>query len=220
MDSTTLAYQLKDEGESCHTLSFYYGQRHKRELEFAHQTSQKLWGPFSHLTVDFSSLQGLLTSVLTDERKAVPEGHYAEANMVQTVVPNRNMIMLAAAGGYAYSRGIEDVFAAMHAGDHAIYPDCRPGFFIALNKALWEASDRVLQVHVPFIHMTKADIARKGVELGVPWHETYSCYKGGLSHCGRCGTCVERLEALELAGVQDDQTQYEDREYWKTVTKV
>ena len=174
----------------------------------------------------------------------VPEGHYAEDNMKQTVVPNRNMIMLSIAAGIAVNRGAVMVAAAMHGGDHFIYPDCRPGFIAAANAAIVlgnggfgaipETPDDAVPaqfIYVPFLHATKADIAYQALQLGVPLHMTWSCYKGGEKHCGRCGTCVERLEAINEAQQRiaenppkdwdspykmEDHTVYDDDEFWKT----
>lgn len=213
MDSTVLAYSLRQalgEGENnLHFLSINYGQRHKKELEFAKRTAANLRAP--HTVVDLTAIQQLLTgSSLTSPDIEVPEGHYTAVSMKATVVPNRNMIMLAVAAGYAVSRQLEVVAVAVHAGDHAIYPDCRPGFIEALRSAIeigteGFGSPRLL---APFVNASKADIAARGALLSVPWEDTWSCYKGGEQHCGKCGTCVERREAFVLAGVSDP-TEYE-----------
>ena len=133
----------------------------------------------------------------------IPEGHYEDENMKSTVVPFRNGIMLAVACGLAESRGLQHVMIANHGGDHAIYPDCRPGFVDAMSRAMSEGTYEGVTLLAPYTDMTKADIARRGAELGVDFSLTYSCYKGGERHCGRCGTCVERREAFSLAGVPD-----------------
>jgi 7-cyano-7-deazaguanine synthase len=146
----------------------------------------------------------------------VPDGHYAEETMRCTVVPNRNAIMLAIAFGVAVPLGAETVAAAVHAGDHFIYPDCRPRFVETFAAMQCAALDGVAQIafETPFLHWSKADIVREGARLGVPFAETWSCYKGGGYHCGRCGTCVERREAFYLAGA-DDPTVYVDPDYWQ-----
>ena len=123
--------------------------------------------------------------------------------MQQTVVPFRNGIMLAIAAGYAESTGAQGLVIAAHSGDHAIYPDCRPAFMNAMAEAIKQGTYAHLEIIAPFLKCTKADILRRGVELGVDYSRTYSCYKGGAKHCGRCGTCVERREAFLLAGVED-----------------
>jgi 7-cyano-7-deazaguanine synthase len=149
----------------------------------------------------------------------VPDGHYAEDTMKATVVPNRNMMMLSIAGAVAIAEEAEFVATGTHAGDHFIYPDCRPEFIAAASAALLVgntgfSSPGFRGIVAPFIHSTKADICATGDVLGVPWDATWSCYKGGAIHCGRCGTCVERAEAFDLAGV-DDPTEYEDATFWR-----
>jgi 7-cyano-7-deazaguanine synthase len=193
-------------------ISFDYGQRHRVELYAARRIAEHY--QIDHDIVDLSGLGPLLTgSALTDPSILPPEGHYAEANMAVTVVPNRNTIMLSIAVGVAISRGIEYVLAAMHAGDHPVYPDCRPEFISKLNELIPIATESEVMVFAPFINMTKAEIARRGSDLGVPYALTWSCYRGGDQHCGRCSTCVERAEAFNLAGV-DDPTDYEDSSFW------
>jgi len=214
MDSSVLAHQLKGMGEDVHCLSFYYGQKHSRELGYAEETAFDLG--FAHETVELDSLQRLLSSSLTNPERSIPQGHYAQSNMIQTVVPNRNMIMLAIASGYASSIGAECVWTAVHAGDHAIYPDCRPTFITSLNVTLGLALEGLSPVSVvaPYIHLSKTGIAHIGKQLGVDWSTTYSCYEGGPKHCGKCGTCVERQEALHEADCTDT-TEYLDSEFWK-----
>jgi 7-cyano-7-deazaguanine synthase len=150
----------------------------------------------------------------------VPDGHYAEENMKKTIVPNRNSMMLNIAASVAIAKGYNKVYTGVHAGDHFIYPDCRPEFINALNDMLYLANQGMAEIYVqaPFMNMTKAEIAKAGELLGVRFAETWSCYKGGELHCGRCGTCVERAEAFAMAGVYDP-TVYEDSDFWKTVTK-
>jgi 7-cyano-7-deazaguanine synthase len=156
--------------------------------------------------VDLESLGRILPSTLTGEGE-IPEGHYAAEVMKQTVVPNRNMILLAIAAGYAEGLGAGFVAYAAHAGDHYIYPDCRPEFVEAVRSAIQLATETRVQLLTPFLYWYKKDIVSWGKELGVPWKLTWSCYKGGEKHCGKCGTCIERKEAFILAGV-DDPTEY------------
>ncbi|WP_411145867.1 7-cyano-7-deazaguanine synthase QueC [Streptomyces sp. x-80] len=212
MDSTVTAYELRARGSEVFLLSFDYGQRHRVELAHLARVAERLDVP--HETVDLSGLGRLLTgSALTDTTVDVPDGHYSEQSMRSTVVPNRNMIMLSIAAGVAVSRGAGIVAFGAHAGDHPIYPDCRPAFFDQLGKAVHAGNEGFLvpgfRLEAPFLHLTKADIVRRGHELGVPFELTWSCYKGGSVHCGTCGTCVERKEAFELAGVADP-TEYAD----------
>jgi 7-cyano-7-deazaguanine synthase len=215
MDSTVLLYHLRAEGFEVAALSVNYGQRHQKELERAAVICSKLNVP--HEVVDLRGVTRLLSgSALTDLTVEVPEGHYAEESMKTTVVPNRNMIMLSAAIGWAISRKAQFVAYGAHAGDHTIYPDCRPEFATAMDAAARLADWQQVGVLAPFITMTKADIARRGHALGVPFELTWSCYKGGEMHCGRCGTCVERAAAFSDAGVPDP-TLYEDRNYFRHV---
>lgn len=202
MDSTTLVYDLLSKGSEVALLSFNYGQRHRKELDFARRTASKLG--LEHMVVDVTSINQLLQgSSLTSDNIAVPEGHYAEASMKSTVVPNRNMIMLSLATGYAVSKGFDRVAFAAHGGDHTIYPDCRAEFVHKLSDVTRIANWQPVEVVAPYIHRTKADIASIGDKLNVPWEDTWSCYKGGEHHCGKCGTCTERIEAFSLAGVKD-----------------
>lgn len=204
MDSVTLAYKLHKEGHSLHLVSFNYGQRHKKELRFARQCAEDLNAKFSYVNLPIT--EHLKGSALTDNID-VPEGHYASPNMALTVVPNRNAIMLSIAYGIAVSEQADFVAAGMHAGDHPIYPDCRPAFMDAFSNmeklATKGYSKPHLELITPFINMTKTDIAHLGVKIGVPYEKTWSCYKGEIIHCGRCGTCVERKEAFKLAGAID-----------------
>ncbi len=171
-----------------------------------------------HIILDLKSLGAQLGgSALTDDID-VPHGHYAHENMKITVVPNRNMILLAATGGVAVANNMRRIATAVHAGDHYVYPDCRPEFTLSCSRTLSLATAGFgdITIEAPFVNKTKADIATIGNELGVPWQDTWTCYEGGDIHCGRCATCVERIEAFALAGVEDP-TEYADAEYWKTV---
>ncbi len=210
MDSVTLLYQVIAWGYKVHALSFDYGQKHKKELEYAKTQCEAVGA--DHIIVDLSPLNALLKSALTDKDIEVPEGHYAAENMKATVVPNRNSIMLAIAVGHAVSLNAQRVFAGMHSGDHPIYPDCRPEFVEAFNKAEVLANKGYMHpdfmIEAPFINISKADIAKKGLNLGIDYSGTWSCYKGGEKHCGKCGTCVERKEAFQLIGAIDT-TEYE-----------
>lgn len=210
LDSVTLAHFLHSRGFKLSLLAFDYGQRHKRELDFARLCAKHLECALE--VVDLSSLKPLLRgSALTDD-VAVPHGHYAAPSMAATIVPNRNAIFLAVAYAWAVSSRAQLVALGVHAGDHPVYPDCRPAFietFQAMQKVAVEGSgDARLSLFAPFIALGKHDIVRLGADLGVPFGETWSCYQGGARHCGKCGTCVERKEAFELANV-DDPTEYE-----------
>ncbi len=210
LDSVTLAYLLHSEGFDLHILSYDYGQRHSKELDFARRCAQRL--DAQHDIVNLSSVGALLKgSALTDDID-VPEGHYAAPNMAITVVPNRNAIMLAVAYGAAVSDGAEVVAVGFHGGDHFIYPDCRPEFvetFDAMERrAVAGFGHPDLRLYAPFITIGKHDIVTLGAKLNVPFQDTWSCYKGAERHCGKCGTCYERKEAFALAGVADP-TEYD-----------
>lgn len=206
MDSVTLAHQLAHEGHELTLISFNYGQRHSKELEFAAHHA-KILGADHHI-VDLSCIKELISnSSLTNKDLEVPDGHYAHDTMKQTVVPNRNAIMLNIAAGLAVSIGAQHIATGVHGGDHYIYPDCRPAFIKTVDAMLCVANegfaDPSFSVLAPFLHWTKADIAYIGAQLGVDWNTTWSCYKGGEIHCGACGTCFERREAFTDAGITD-----------------
>jgi 7-cyano-7-deazaguanine synthase len=206
LDSTTVAYALHTDGVEVLLVSFDYGQRHRRELECAARIAGLLGAP--HHLVDLTSVGALLSgSALTDPDVAVPDGHYTHASMRATVVPNRNALMLDVAVGVAVAHGYDAVAFGAHAGDHTIYPDCRPAFLDAFAACARVANEGLLAegfaVLAPFLAATKAEIVARGARLAVPFAETWSCYKGGAAHCGTCGTCVERREAFVLAGVLD-----------------
>jgi 7-cyano-7-deazaguanine synthase len=222
LDSTTMLFDLARQHEQVDVISFNYGQRHKKELEQIKIICED--EGFEHDIIDIHTWGGNLTSSLTDYQIAVPEGHYAADNMAVTVVPNRNMTMLAMAAGIALSRKADAIATAVHAGDHTIYPDCRPEFIEALQYVIRIGNDApTFQVLTPYIYQSKNDIAVEAVRLRVPIEETWSCYKGGVQHCGKCGTCVERLEALDYASkvfpTFKDRTEYEDSHYWRSVIK-
>ncbi len=215
LDSVSLACKVAAERELLGLISFDYGQRHKKELAFAARAAERLGVP--HDLIDMSHIgQFLSGSALTDDLD-VPDGHYAEANMKVTVVPNRNAIMLAIAFGVAAAKGADAVAAAVHGGDHFIYPDCRPDFIDAFQAMQDKALDGYAQVqlYTPFVHVPKSAIVTEGARHATPFADTWSCYKGGDLHCGRCGTCVERREAFDIAGIPDP-TAYADPEFWKS----
>ena len=206
MDSVTLAHKYHAEGFALVLLSFDYGQRHKKELNSARRCATRLGG--IHHLVDLSNITALLPgSSLTDDSVAVPEGHYAADSMKATVVPNRNAIMLSVAWAHAVAIGAEVVAFGAHGGDHFIYPDCRPDFFLSLGEAFMQGNegfgDPRLHLEAPFIQVDKTEVVRIGATLNVPFEDTWSCYKGEEVHCGKCGTCVERKEAFALAGITD-----------------
>lgn len=222
MDSTTLLFDVISNGYQAIGLSVHYGQKHKVELVFAAAMTKKR--EIEHHVVDLAAIKGLIAGSALTGSGPIPEGHYAAENMAQTVVPNRNAILLSLAYGLATSIKAAKVCTAVHAGDHAIYPDCRPGFIKAFEEMEQESITREIygircpQLYAPFLNMSKADIVKHGASMEVPWEETWSCYNGDLSlgQCGRCGTCVERIEAFSLAGVLDP-TRYQDKSFAEEV---
>ncbi|MDQ2715128.1 MAG: 7-cyano-7-deazaguanine synthase QueC [Chloroflexota bacterium] len=211
LDSVTLAHFLHAEGYALHLLAFDYGQRHKKELAFAEQCARRLDARYN--VIDLSMVGAFLKGSALTDTIPVPDGHYTDATMAITVVPNRNAIMLTIAYGIAVAEQAELVAIGAHAGDHAIYPDCRPAFITAFDAmqriAVEGFGHQHLRLEAPFIHLAKQQIVRLGSVLGVPYAETWSCYKGGDKHCGTCGTCFERREAFQLAQVPDP-TAYEE----------
>lgn len=209
MDSVVLAHLYADSGWDLHTLSFNYGQRHAKELQYAKATAALLGAV--HHEVDLTNITSLLAgSSLTSPGLAVPDGHYAAETMRITVVPNRNAMMLNIAAAYATSIEAELLGTAVHGGDHYIYPDCRPEFIKAVDTSITIGtlghSHPRFRIDAPFVYKTKGDIVRLGYKLGVDFRLTWSCYKGGDVHCGSCGTCFERREAFIEAGIADPTT--------------
>ena len=205
MDSTTLLYDRRD--EIALAISFDYGSNHNaREIPYAEMHCKRLG--IEHITIPLDFMHKYFRSSLLEGADAIPEGHYAAENMKSTVVPFRDGIMLAVAAGVAESRNLTKLLIANHGGDHTIYPDCRPEFISAMDSATNAGTYVGVRVVAPYTNITKGDIARIGKKLGIDYAETWSCYKGGEKHCGKCGTCVERKEALAYAGIEDT-TEYE-----------
>ncbi|MFF4777460.1 7-cyano-7-deazaguanine synthase QueC [Microtetraspora fusca] len=212
LDSTVLAAHYYENGDDLHALSVDYGQRHIRELDSARAVADH-YG-IRHDTLDLRAFGQLLSgSALTDTAVSVPDGHYAEASMKVTVVPNRNMVLLSAAAAVAVARGCDRIATAVHAGDHFIYPDCRPAFIEAFRDTVALGNEGFARpgftVETPFIGWTKTAIVHLGHNLDAPLYLSWSCYKGGDLHCGTCGTCQERRQAFAEACV-GDPTGYAD----------
>lgn len=206
MDSITMLYEFKD--QIALGVSFNYGSNHNnREIPFAEMHCKRLGIP--HITIDLGFMPQYFKSSLLEGADAIPEGNYDEENMKSTVVPFRNGIMLSIAIGIAESNHLKHVLMANHGGDHTIYPDCRPAFVDAMSAAAQAGTFEDVTIEAPYTNVTKADIARHGKQLGIDYSETWSCYKGGEVHCGQCGTCRERQEALREAGIADT-TEYEN----------
>ena len=206
MDSITMLYEFKD--QIALGVSFNYGSNHNnREIPFAEMHCKRLGIP--HITIDLGFMPQYFKSSLLEGADAIPEGNYDEENMKSTVVPFRNGIMLSIAIGIAESNHLKHVLMANHGGDHTIYPDCRPAVVDAMSAAAQAGTFEDVTIEAPYTNITKADIARHGKQLGIDYSETWSCYKGGEVHCGQCGTCRERQEALREAGIADT-TEYEN----------
>lgn len=198
LDSSVLLYHILSTGSPCRAISFDYGQRHSKELASAAVIAAEVRVP--HLVVTLPRFDGYSALLGNVE---VPNGHYEDAVMKQTVVPNRNMVMLSIAVANAIAAKEDRVVYAAHRGDHTIYPDCREAFVVAMASAVNLCDWSPPKLEAPFVGMSKADIVRLGLKLGVPFSKTWSCYRGRDLHCGLCGTCVERLEAFSEAGVGD-----------------
>jgi 7-cyano-7-deazaguanine synthase len=216
IDSTALLAQtVAEEGRGeVEAVSFNYGQRHLRELDAAMHVCDAY--DVHHHIVELPVLSQAV-SALTVGRD-VPDGHYSEESMRATVVPGRNLIFIATAASIAEDRQLDRVRIAVHAGDHPIYPDCRPEFITAAAGAVRFGSDGRVDLHAPYVTMTKAQIIDRSPP-DTPFELSWSCYKGGKTHCGRCGTCVERAEAFSLAG-RPDPTTYADPDYWRQAVEA
>ena len=205
MDSYTLIYRVR-KTYTVHALSFDYGQKHgHQELQCAQQVCQE-----HNISWECINLHdvGLLfrTSALTNKAIHIPEGHYTEENMKATVVPNRNMILLSIAAGYALSIKARVVFYGAHYGDHTLYPDCRPQFVDAINHVMTLCDWHTVRVETPYLHLNKIKILQEGLAMGLDYSKTWSCYNGGQHACGKCGACNERLAAFQACHVSDPLT--------------
>ncbi len=215
MDSCVLAHYYASAGFNLHLLSFNYGQKHVKELTYAEQYIAHLRERFSHGTqpiqIAYDIIELPISRLLTESDSSlinpdvqVPYGHYTDDSMKSTVVPYRNPNMLLQAATVAWNDHANIVAYAAHQGDYAQYPDCRKVFVDTFNGMIATAmNSQDVEVETPFMRFTKAQIARLGASLDVPFELTWSCYEGKEAHCGRCGTCFERREAFELAGIPD-----------------
>ncbi|PQO31706.1 7-cyano-7-deazaguanine synthase QueC [Blastopirellula marina] len=202
MDSATLLYHILADGHEARAISVDYGQRHVKELDYARQLCEGVG--VAHQIADLSAINPIFgNNSLSGRDMEVPEGHYAEESMKQTVVPNRNMLLLSVAIASAAANKFDAVAYGAHSGDHAIYPDCRPEFAEAMDQAARLCDWNPIELWRPFVHMDKGQIAKRGVDLGVPFEKTWTCYKGLERHCGKCGACVERKEAFAAHGLLD-----------------
>ena len=201
MDSFTVLNKAIADGFEVYPLSFDYGQRHKKELDYAARVCEELNVP--HKIVDISAINTLIGGSSLTSDIDVPEGHYEEESMKSTVVPNRNMILLSLAIGYAVSLNASKVYYGAHSGDHAIYPDCRPEFVQKMNDVSLIANYEAVEIYSPYLHVSKIDILTDGLAMGLDYGKTWTCYTGREKACGKCGACQERLEAFEKNAVTD-----------------
>lgn len=201
MDSFTLLHRALAQGHDVHALSFDYGQRHVRELQVAATVCEQLGLP--HKVIDIRAMKAVMAGSALTGGGEVPEGHYEEESMKSTVVPNRNMILLSLATGYAVTVEADAVWFGAHGGDHAIYPDCRPEFVEKMDAVCRIANYEPVRVEAPYIHASKTDILADGLAMGLDYSQTWTCYNGREKACGVCGSCVERLEAFAAHGMTD-----------------
>lgn len=201
MDSFTVLNKAISDGYEVFPLSFDYGQRHKKELEYAENVCKEL--NLTHKMVDISAINSLVGGSSLTSDIDVPEGHYEEDSMKSTVVPNRNMILLSLAIGYAVSMKAPKVYYGAHAGDHAIYPDCRPEFVQKMNDVSQIANYESVEIYSPYLTVSKIDILTDGLKMGLDYGKTWTCYNGREKACGKCGACQERLEAFEQNNLKD-----------------
>ncbi len=220
VDSSTLLFYLINEDYEVHALTFYYGQKHLKEIEYAKKIVEyaKRIGKVTHRVVDISSIHDLISAGALTGDKVVPKTFYTEETQKITTVPNRNMILLSIATGYAIKIGAKEVFYAAHRSDYSIYPDCRKEFVKAIDTAVYLANLWTpVEIKAPFIDMTKAEIVSLGLKLGVPYQLTWSCYEGRERPCLSCGTCLERTEAFLLNNVRDPLLSEEE---WRKAVKI
>jgi 7-cyano-7-deazaguanine synthase len=194
MDSFTVLNKVFREGYEIHALSFDYGQRHKKELLYAANVCKSL--SIHHKVVDISAINQLIGGSSLTSDIEVPEGHYEQQSMKSTVVPNRNMILLSMAIGYAVSLEAKQVYYGAHSGDHAIYPDCRPEFVMKMNEVSAIANYEPVEIACPYLDVSKTAILTDGLNMGLDYSQTWTCYNGRERACGKCGACQERLEAF------------------------
>jgi len=201
MDSTTLLYDLKNRGLNLIAISFEYKQKHIKEIECAKMTCKKL--NVEHKILNLDVLSDVAPSSLTRNEIDIPDGHYAEDSMKQTVVPNRNMVMISLAASFAMSKKINKLYYGAHAGDHIIYPDCRKEFIDKIKEILLISDWHKVEFEAPYFNINKADIVEIGKNLNVDYSLTWTCYNGRLKACGKCGSCNERLESFKIVGMVD-----------------
>tara|TARA_Y100000385_G_C12880462_1_gene545538 strand:- start:26 stop:682 length:657 start_codon:yes stop_codon:yes gene_type:complete len=201
MDSFTLLNRMVKEGHYVSAVTFDYGQRHAKEIKYAESACLELQVP--HKVIDITAINQLIQGSSLTSNINIPEGHYADKTMRSTIVPNRNMILLSLAVGYAVSINAAKVFYGAHTGDHAIYPDCRPEFVKKMNDVCTVANYEPIEIVTPYLHYDKGQIVKEGLLMGLDYSKTWSCYNGKDLACGKCGACFERKEAFALNHMSD-----------------
>ncbi len=203
LDSTTLLYRLLKEKKEIYCLTFRYGQKHVKEVQYAAKNCEKFHLPHKILSLDNLTSEGIFgPNALTSDTE-IPHGEYDDISMMDTVVPNRNMILLSLALAYAISIRAEAIYYGAHGGDHAIYPDCRPEFVSAMQQVANLCHYWPIKLEAPYLHFSKADIVKEGLEMNVDYSLTWTCYQGGELACGQCGSCDERLKAFAANNAVD-----------------
>ena len=201
MDSFTVLNRALKDGKEVYALTFDYGQKHVKEIACASKVCQQLG--VAHKVIDISAINQLLAGSSLIDDIDIPEGHYEADNMKSTVVPNRNMILLSLAVGYAVSVKASQVYYGAHSGDHNIYPDCRPEFVMKMNDVCQIANYDAVEIFSPYLTDNKSDILTDGLKMGLSYENTWTCYNGREKACGKCGACQERLEAFADNNVTD-----------------
>lgn len=201
MDSFTILNSVFQKGYEVYALTFDYGQKHNKEIDFARAVCTEM--KIDHRIIDITAINQLLQSSSLTSDQAIPEGDYALTNMKSTVVPNRNMILLSLAIGYAVDIGANKVYYGAHSGDHSIYPDCRPEFVHAINEVAKIANYKPVEIVTPFLNSSKDEILAAGLKMGLDYGKSWTCYNGRSNACGQCASCLERLEAFAINGAID-----------------
>lgn len=212
VDSTTcLGIAVKEYGrENVVALSIFYGQKHDKEIKAADDVAE--YYGVEHIKLDLSTIFDFSNcSLLSHSDEEIPKESYndqikkTDGKPVSTYVPFRNGLFISSAAAIAISKGCSKIYYGAHADDSAgnAYPDCSSVFNEAMNKAVYEGSGRQLEIEAPFVGLNKAQVVKKGLEIGVPYNLTWSCYEGNDKPCGKCGTCIDRLAAFKANGIDD-----------------
>jgi len=211
IDSATTMVWLLRNGYDVIPVRFIYGSKHNQyELRAAWRIAN--YFGFTPIDIDLTQVMSNFQSNLLQGGGDIPEGHYTDSTMSQTVVPARNIIFLSILAGLAGSYSASTIALGIHQGDHAIYADCRTEFYKAMDTAIFLGTDKQVQIKAPFVEHDKTAIIEWGLEYGVPYGLTRTCYKDHEVACGKCGACVERLLAFNELGVVDPII-YEEKDH-------